>query len=84
MNEQEKLTDFIVSEKKMSTNYSTFASECVNIPLRDTFLGMLKTSHETQTQLFQAAQQKGWYTVEQAQQDKVQQAYTKYDNQKPQ
>lgn len=83
MNDQERVTDFIVSEKKMSTNYDTFASECVSIPLRDEFLGMLQTSHNTQTQLFQMAQQKGWYKVEQAQQDKIQQAYTKFDNQKP-
>ncbi len=84
MNDQERLTDFIVSEKKMSTNYDTFASECVSLPLRDEFLNMLKASHDTQTQLFQTAQQKGWYKVEQAQQDKIQQAYTKFDNQKPQ
>ncbi len=84
MNEQEKLTDFIVSEKKMSSNYDTFASECVNTSLRDDFINIFKTGHHNQTQLFQTAQQKGWYKVEQAQQDKIQQAYTKYDNQKPQ
>ena len=30
MNDQERITDFICSEKKMSANYDTFASECVN------------------------------------------------------
>ena len=31
MNDQERITDFICSEKKMSANYDTFASECVNL-----------------------------------------------------
>lgn len=84
MNEQERITDFIVSEKKMSSNYDTFASECVNTQLRDDFINIFKQSHESQTQLFQTAQQKGWYQVEQAQQDKIQQAYTKFQNQMPQ
>ena len=39
MNDQERMTDFLCSEKKMTSNYDTYASECVNIPLRDAFLG---------------------------------------------
>lgn len=83
MNDQERLTDFLSSEKKMSTNYDTYASECVNIPLRDDFLRMFNQSHQTQTQLFQIAQNKGWYQTEQAQANKISQAYTKYSNQRP-
>ena len=30
MNDQERVTDMIRTEKKMSTNYNTFASECVD------------------------------------------------------
>ena len=41
MNDQERLTDFICSEKKMSANYDTFASECVNTALRNDFLNIL-------------------------------------------
>ena len=84
MNDQERLTDFLCSEKKMSANYDTYASECVNIPLRDTFVTLFTQSHNTQTKLFQVAQSKGWYSPEQAQMDKINQAYTKYSNQKPQ
>ena len=29
MNDQERITDMILSEKKMRTNYNSFASECV-------------------------------------------------------
>ncbi len=85
MTEQEQLTDLIFSEKKMSDNYSIWASECTNMKLRDTFLTLLNRSHRTQSDLFTAAQQKGWYTpIPQAQPDMVQQAYQQFSTQAPQ
>ena len=84
MNDQERIADFLCSEKKMSANYDTHASECTSISLRDTFVSLLTQSHDTQTQLFQFAQSKGWYVPEQAQPNKVSQAFTKYSNQAPQ
>lgn len=33
MTDQERITDFLCSEKKMTANYDSFASECVNISL---------------------------------------------------
>lgn len=83
MNDQERITDFICSEKKMSANYDAFASECVNTALRSDFLNILNQSHQTQSDLFRIAQAKGWYQVEQAPAAKVSQAYTKFSNQKP-
>ena len=83
MNDQERMTDFICSEKKMTSNYDTYASECVNMALRDDFLNILTKSHQTQSDLFRIAQTKGWYQVEPAPQSKVSQAYTKFSNQQP-
>ena len=83
MNDQERITDLILSEKKMSSNYDTFASECVNVQLRDEYLKLFNQGHQTQTDLFRLAQTKGWYQVEQAPQNKVSQAYTKFSNQQP-
>ena len=83
MNDQERMTDFICSEKKMTSNYNTYASECVNMDLRDDFLSILNKSHQTQSDLFRIAQTKGWYQVEQAPQSKVSQAYTKFSNHQP-
>lgn len=37
MTDQERMTDLIFCEKKMSDNYSIWASECTNTQLRDTF-----------------------------------------------
>lgn len=84
MNDQERMTDFILAEKKMSANYDTFASECVNVQLRDEFLKIFNQGHQTQTELFKTAQSKGWYQVEQAPASKVSTAYQRFSNQKPQ
>ena len=83
MNDQERIADLLCSEKKMSANYDTYASECVNLSLRDDFLNILNQGHQTQSDLFRMAQSKGWYQVEQAPASKVSQAYTKFSNQKP-
>ena len=83
MKDQEVMTDLMLTEKKMSANYDTYASECVNTQLRDTFVSMLTQSHETQSNLFKTAQQKGWYQVEQAERQKVDQARQKFTNQAP-
>ena len=81
MNDQERITDMILSEKKMSTNYNTFASECVDTRLRDEMLKLLTQSHATQTSLFQTAQQKGWYKVDPAPQSKIVETYNKFNSQ---
>ena len=83
MNDQERLTDFLCSEKKMSANYDAYAAECVSTNLRDDYLKIFNQGHMTQTDLFKLAQAKGWYQVEQAPQNKVSQAYTKFSNQQP-
>lgn len=83
MKDQEVMTDLLLTEKKMSANYDTYASECVNTQLRDAFVGLLAQCHETQSSLFQTAQQKGWYQVEQAPAQKVDQARQKFTNQAP-
>ena len=84
MKDQEQITDFMLAEKKMTANYDAFASECVNTALRDDFLNIFNQGHKTQAELFQLAQSKGWYQVEQAPASKVSTAYQKFSNQRPQ
>ncbi len=83
MKENEIITDLLLTEKKMSTNYNLFASECTNVQLRDTFVNLLTQGHKTQTQLFETGKQKGWYKVEQAQPEQIAQASQKFTNQAP-
>lgn len=83
MQAQEIMSDLLLTEKKMSTNYNLFASECVNERLRDTYLDILVKGQKTQSELFKTAQQKGWYQVEQAEKQKINQAEQKFTNQAP-
>lgn len=78
MKDQEIVTDLLLTEKKMSGNYNTFASECVNDRLRDAYEGIITASHKTQTDLFKTGQQKGWYQVEQAPAQKIDEAVQKF------
>lgn len=83
MTDQERVADFLSSEKKLASNYDSFASECVNVTLRDQFIKLLTQGHNAQTQLFQTAHERGWYQPEQAPESKISQAYQKYTNQQP-
>lgn len=78
MNDKERMTDLLLTEKKMSSNYNTYASECTNVKLRDTFLNMLRSGHTTQTQLFTESQNRGWYTTTPADGAQINQAYQTY------
>ena len=83
MKDQEMMADLLLTEKKMSTNYNLFASECVNTQLKDTFVSLLTEGQRAQGELFKTAQQRGWYQVEQAPEQKVGQAHQKFTNQAP-
>lgn len=83
MKDNEIITDLLLTEKKMSTNYNLFASECTNVQLRDAFVNLLVQGHKTQTQLFEDGKKRGWYKVEQAQPQMVAQAEQKFSNQAP-
>ena len=78
MTDQERLTDLLLTEKKLSNNYDEFASECVNTQLRDTFIQILTQGHQIQTELFQDAQSRGWYKTTPADANQVNQAYQKF------
>ncbi|MCD8375790.1 MAG: spore coat protein [Oscillospiraceae bacterium] len=83
MSDQEWITDLLLGEKKMSGNYDTYASECVNTQLRDQFLQILTQGHDTQTELFNKAKGKGWYQVDQAPASKISSACQKFSGNIP-
>ena len=83
MKESEIITDLLLTEKKMSTNYNLFASECTNVQLRDTFVNLLTQGHKTQTQLFETAKQRGWAFSTLYQPQQIAQAEQKFTNQAP-
>ena len=83
MTDQKYIAEFMQREREMSAHYDALASECVNIPLRDEFLRLFQQSHHSQTELFQAGQERGLYHPEQASASQIQQVYAKYSNRQP-
>ncbi len=75
--EKELLNDFIMSQKQMTASYNTFAGECVNAQLKNTFLNILDEEHKIQADIFSDMQAKGWYQTEPADQQKIMQTRQK-------
>lgn len=84
MTEKEILQDSLLSQKHITDSYNTFAGECVNPQLRATMLNILNDEHCIQADIFTNMQNHGWYAVEQAQQQKIQQTKQKMQNQQQQ
>ena len=78
LTEKEILSDGLISQKLITESYTTFAGECVNEQLRSAFLNILDDEHCIQADIFCTMQSNGWYQVEPAQQQKVQQARQKF------
>ena len=77
MTEREILQDSLLSQKQTTSSYNTFAGECVCEQLRCAMLNILDDEHKIQADIFSSMQSKGWYQVEPAEQQKIQQARQK-------
>lgn len=78
MGDKEILDDSIASQKLISSGYNTYADECVNENLRRDFLSILKEEHDIQNELFTESRNRGWYSVDAAEEAKLQKAYQKF------
>ncbi len=78
MTEKDILQDGLMSQKHLTDSYNTFAGECVNEGLRNAFLNILDDEHCIQASMFSTMQSNGWYQVEAAQQQKIDQARQKF------
>ncbi|MEA4893767.1 MAG: spore coat protein [Oscillospiraceae bacterium] len=81
MTEKDILQDCLSSEKYTTTNYNTFAGECVSEQLRSAFLNILDDEHRIQADIFNEMSSKGWYAVQPADQQQLQQVKQKYGTQ---
>lgn len=82
MQDKEILMDLLNTEKELSTLLNTFASECVSIKLKDTFLDLLDESHNSQQRLFALMQKNGYYTVKNATAEQIKQVNKKFAKEK--
>ncbi len=81
MTEKDILQDCLSSEKYTTSSYNTFAGECVSEQLRSAFLNILDDEHRIQADIFNEMSSKGWYQVQPADQQQVQQVKQKYSAQ---
>lgn len=79
--EKEILTDCLMNQKHLTDSYNLYAGECVNEQLRTAMLNILDEEHKIQADIFVDLQSNGWYQVEQAEQQKIQQAKQKFQQQ---
>ena len=84
MQEREILDDVLTSQKAITGTYNTFANECSTPSVRDSFMDILTEEHQIQADVFNEMSKRGWYPIQQDQQQQVQQAKQKFENSKPQ
>ncbi|NCC68092.1 MAG: spore coat protein [Clostridia bacterium] len=81
MTEKDILTDCLSSQKFTAANYNSYAGECANEQLRNTFLNILDDEHRIQADIFTDMSSNGWYPVQPADQQKLQQARQQFGTQ---
>ena len=84
MQEREVFNDILSSQKFTTETYNTFANECVTPNIRSEFMRILTEEHEIQADVFDEMKKRGWYTTPAAEQQKIQQAKQKFQNQQSQ
>ena len=71
MNDRDLLNDILESEKNMSVNYTYALNEASNEELFKRIYDMFIHIKETQRNLFELSFKKGWYTLEKAEENKI-------------
>lgn len=78
MNDRDILNDVLNTEKCMSDNLSTALNEASNETLFNDILPMFNDTKAAAKDLFNLLFKNGWYTLEKAEQTKIQQKYTEF------
>jgi spore coat protein CotF len=86
MNERDFLNDVLATEKYMTTSYSVFLHEASHQQLYEDMLTIFTETQNCQRELYNLMFRKGWYKLEPADQQKLEQSYQQfqgYTNQFP-
>lgn len=81
LTEKEILQDCLSSQKLTTGNYNTWAGECANEQLRTAMLNILDDEHRIQADIFTDMNTNGWYPVQPADQQQLQQVKQKFSSQ---
>lgn len=75
MNDENYLNDILETEKNMSVNFTYALNEASNETLFNEIYEMFKQIKETQRNLFELSFRKGFYTLEKAETNKINEEY---------
>ena len=82
--DKELLSDCLTSQKMITGTYNNFANECACENLRSEFLNILQQEHKMQADVFNELQKRGWYQVQQADMQQINQTKQKFMQQSQQ
>lgn len=78
LNDKDMLTDLLMTEKNMNTNFAIALNEASNEILYQELEACKTQIRNTQRSLYELSFSKGWYTLEKAETQKITEAYTKH------
>ena len=84
MNDRDFMNDILATEKYMTASYSTALNEVSNQTLYQDLATIFKETQDCQRRLFEAMFKNGWYSLEIADQQKMQQVYQQFSGYKSQ
>lgn len=80
MQDRELLDDVLSAQKHITDIYNTYANECATAGIRDDMLCLLREEHDIQADIYNEMSSRGWYKVQPAEQQKIDQAKQKFQN----
>ena len=80
MNDRDFVNDLLSTEKYLTSSYSVALNEASHDSLHQDLLTIFNETQNAQRDLFELMFQKGWYTLEAEDDNKIQQAYQQYQS----
>ena len=80
MNDEDILNDILISMKHLVSSYGIAVNEASNKNIYKLFNSLLNNSSKLQAELFDLSFKKGWYTIETADNKKIDNAYNKFNS----
>lgn len=84
MNDRDFMNEILTTEKYMTSSYCTALHEFSHDALYQDILGIFTETQNTQRELYNMMFKKGWYSIEAADQQKLQQSYQQFSGYKSQ
>ena len=79
LQDPEIMADILASQKQATASFNMFANECSCPKLKQDMMKILNEEQGMQTSAYETMQSRGWYPTTPAEQQKINQARTKFE-----